>query len=121
MAFAVVKKDGAGKHRPKQNGAKILGRYKRNKNSKYAAVRRITGRFAKRFSGDFAFRPRFHLSIRAIAFDLAAVFAAVDRQIETRFSRSIESVRVLVCAVKRRSRIKDKHTHRCQKMFLLFD
>ena len=40
---------------------------------------------------------------------MAAVFAAVDRQIETRFSRSIESVRVLVCggAKRRRSRIKD--------------
>ena len=52
MVFAAVKKDGAGKRRPKQNGAKILGRYKRNKNSKYAAVRRITGRFVKRFSGE---------------------------------------------------------------------
>ena len=31
MVFAVVKKDGAGKHRPEQNGAKILGIYKRNK------------------------------------------------------------------------------------------
>ena len=36
------------------------------------------GRFAKRFSGDFAFRPRFHLSIRANAFNLAAVVAAVN-------------------------------------------
>ena len=52
MVFAAVKKDGAGKRRPKQNGAKILGRYKRNKNSKYAAVRRITGRFVERFSGE---------------------------------------------------------------------
>lgn len=52
MVFAAVKKDGAGKHRPKQNGAKILGRYKRHKNSKLADERRITGRFAKRFSGE---------------------------------------------------------------------
>ena len=52
MVFAVVKKDGAGKRRPKQNGAKILGKKKRSKNSKYAAVRRITGQFAKRFSGE---------------------------------------------------------------------
>ena len=52
MVFAVVKKDGAGKRRPKQNGAKILGKKKRSKNSKYAAVRRTTGRFAKRFSGE---------------------------------------------------------------------
>ena len=93
-------------------------RVKTHKTRLQTAKRR---KIAKRFGGDFAFRLRFHLSIRAIAFNLAAVFAAVDRQIETRFSRSIESVRVLVCAAKRRSRIKDKHTHRCQKMFLLFD
>ena len=30
MVLAVIKKDGAGKRRPKQNGAKTLGRYKRN-------------------------------------------------------------------------------------------
>ena len=52
MVFAAVKKDGAGKRRTKQNGAKTLGRKKRHKNSKYADVRRITGRFAKRFSGE---------------------------------------------------------------------
>ena len=52
MVFAVVKKDGAGKHRPKQNGAKILGRYKRNKTQNLADERRTTGRFAKRFSGE---------------------------------------------------------------------
>jgi len=62
MVFAAVKKDGAGKHRPKQNGAKILGRYKRNKNSKYAAVRRTTGRFAKRFSGERPVSLGFELS-----------------------------------------------------------
>ena len=50
------KKRRRNKRRPKQNGAKILGRYKRNKNSKYAAVRRITGRFAKRFSANGPFR-----------------------------------------------------------------
>ena len=47
MVYAVVKKDGAGKTQPK-----TLGRKKRRKNSKYAAERRITGRFAKRFSGE---------------------------------------------------------------------
>lgn len=52
MVFAAVKKDGAGKQQPKQNAAKILGKKKRSKNSKYAAVRRTTGRFAKRFSGE---------------------------------------------------------------------
>jgi len=31
---------------------KTLGRKKRRKNSKYADERRITGRFAKRFSGE---------------------------------------------------------------------
>ena len=52
MVFAAVKKDGAWKRRPKQNGAKILGRYKRNETQNLAAVRRIMGRFAKRFSGE---------------------------------------------------------------------
>ena len=52
MVFAAVKKDGAGKRRPKQNGAKILGRYKRNETQNIADERRITGRFAKRFSGE---------------------------------------------------------------------
>lgn len=62
MVFAAVKKDGAGKCRPKQNGAKILGRYKRNKNSKYADERRIMGRFAKRFSGERPVSLGFELS-----------------------------------------------------------
>ena len=52
MVFAAIKKDGAGKRRPKQNGAKILGRYKRNETQNIADERRITGRFAKRFSGE---------------------------------------------------------------------
>ena len=52
MVFAAVKKDGAGKHRPKQNGAKKLGRYKRRKTQNLADERRTTGRFAKRFSGE---------------------------------------------------------------------
>ena len=52
MVFAAVIKGGAGKRRPKQNGAKTLGRKKRRKNSKCADERRITGRFAKRFSGE---------------------------------------------------------------------
>lgn len=52
MVFVVVKKDGARKRRPKKTQPKTLGRKKRHKNTKYAAVRRITGRFAKRFSGE---------------------------------------------------------------------
>ena len=52
MVFAAVKKDGAEKHRPKQNGAEALGRYKRRKTQNLADERRTTGRFAKRFSGE---------------------------------------------------------------------
>ena len=52
MVFAVVKKDRAGKRRPKQNGAKTLGRKKSHKTQNLADERRITGRFAKRFSGE---------------------------------------------------------------------
>ena len=46
MFFAVVKKDGAGKHRPKQNGAKKTQAIKRHDNSKnaecgdYGAIRK---------------------------------------------------------------------------------
>ena len=43
MVFAVVKKDGAGKHRPKQNGAKILGRYKRNKTQNMPPCEELRG------------------------------------------------------------------------------
>lgn len=52
MVFAAVKKDGAGNAARNKTQPKTLGRKKRHKNSKYAAVRRITGRFAKRFSGE---------------------------------------------------------------------
>ena len=62
MVFAAVKKDGAWKRRPKQNGAKILGRYKRNETQNLAAVRRIMGRFAKRFSGERPVSLGFELS-----------------------------------------------------------
>lgn len=43
MVFAVVKKDGAGNHRPKQNGAKILGRYKRNKTQNMPPCEELRG------------------------------------------------------------------------------
>ena len=78
MVFAVVKKDGAGKRRPKQNATENTRKKEKAQNSKYADERRIMGRFAKRFSGGFAFRPRFHLSIQANASNLAAVFTAFD-------------------------------------------
>ena len=52
MVFAVVKKEGAGNTARNKTQPKTLGRKKRLKNSKYAAVRKITGRFAKRFSGE---------------------------------------------------------------------
>lgn len=52
MVFAVVKKESAGNTARNKTQPKTLGRYKRNKNSKYADERRIMGRFAKRFSGE---------------------------------------------------------------------
>ena len=53
MVFAVVKKRTAqGNTARNKTQPKTLERKKRRKNSKYAAVRRITGRFAKRFSGE---------------------------------------------------------------------
>ena len=52
MVFAVVKKDGAGKRRPKQNVNENTRKKEKAQNSKYAAVRRIMGRFAKRFRGE---------------------------------------------------------------------
>lgn len=52
MDFRQQKRTAQKKRRPKQNGAKILGRYKRNETQNLAAVRRIMGRFAKRFSGE---------------------------------------------------------------------
>lgn len=52
MVFAVVKKDGAGKRRPKQNATENTRKKEKAQNSKYADERRITGRFAKRFSGE---------------------------------------------------------------------
>ena len=52
MVFAVVKKDCAGKHRPKQNATENTRKKEKAQNSKYADERRITGRFAKRFSGE---------------------------------------------------------------------
>ena len=52
MVFAVVKKDGAGKHRPKQNATENTRKKEKAQNSKYVDERRTTGRFAKRFSGE---------------------------------------------------------------------
>ena len=52
MVFAVVKKDGAGKHRPKQNATENTRKKEKAQNSNLADERRIMGRFAKRFSGE---------------------------------------------------------------------
>ena len=52
MVFAAVKKDGAGKRRPKQNVTENTRKKEKAQNSKYADERRITGRFAKRFSDE---------------------------------------------------------------------
>lgn len=51
MVFAAVKKDGAGKHRPKQYETKKNSEAKKEQNSKNADCG-FTGRFAKRFSGE---------------------------------------------------------------------
>ena len=52
MVFAAVKKDGAGKRRPKQNANENTRKKKGAKTQNLADERRITGRFAKRFSGE---------------------------------------------------------------------
>ena len=53
MVFAAVKKDDAGKRRPKQNRAKKHSEERKGKKTQNLAdERRITGRFAKRFSGE---------------------------------------------------------------------
>ena len=53
MVFAVVKKDGAGKTPPEtKRNLKHSEDIKGTKLKNLAAVRRITGRFAKRFSGE---------------------------------------------------------------------
>lgn len=52
MVFAAVKKDGAGNAARNKTQPKTLGRKKRHKTQNLANERRITGRFAKRFSGE---------------------------------------------------------------------
>ncbi len=53
MVFAVVKNDGVGKCLPKQNATeKHSEERKGTKTQNIADERRITGRFAKRFSGE---------------------------------------------------------------------
>ena len=53
MVFAVVKNDGVGKRRPKQNATeKHSEERKGTKTQNITDERRITGRFAKRFSGE---------------------------------------------------------------------
>ena len=52
MVFAAVKKDGAGNTARNKTQSKTLGRNKRRKTQNLADERRITGRFAKRFSGE---------------------------------------------------------------------
>ena len=53
MVFAAVKKDGAGKHQLKQNATEKHSEERKGaKTQNLADERRITGRFAKRFSGE---------------------------------------------------------------------
>ncbi len=63
MVFAVVKKDGAGKHCPKQNATEKHSEERKGaKTQNLADERRITGRFAKRFSGERPVSLGFELS-----------------------------------------------------------
>ena len=56
MVFAAVKKDGAGKRRPKQNGAKILGRYKRNKTQNLPTSEELRGDLPSGLAANAPFR-----------------------------------------------------------------
>lgn len=62
MVFAAVKKDGAGNAARNKTQPKTLGRKKRHKTQNLADERRITGRFAKRFSGERPVSLGFELS-----------------------------------------------------------
>lgn len=63
MVFAAVKKDGAGKHRPKQNATEKHSEVRKGAQTQNLAdERRITGRFAKRFSGERPVSLGFELS-----------------------------------------------------------
>lgn len=63
MVFAAVKKDGAGKHQPKQNATEKHSEERKGaKTQNLADERRITGRFAKRFSGERPVSLGFELS-----------------------------------------------------------
>ncbi len=52
MVFAVVKRTAQGTTARNKTQPKTLGRKKRHKTQNLADERRITGRFAKRFSGE---------------------------------------------------------------------
>ena len=53
MVFAAVKKDGAGKRRPKQTATKKHSEERKGaKTQNLADEQKITGRFVKRFSGE---------------------------------------------------------------------
>lgn len=52
MVFAVVKRTAQGTTARNKTQPKTLGRMKRHKTQNLADERRITGRFAKRFSGE---------------------------------------------------------------------
>ena len=56
MVFAAVKKDGAGKRRPKQNGAKTLGRYKRNETQNMPPCEELRGDSSSGLAANVPFR-----------------------------------------------------------------
>lgn len=61
MVFAAVKK-GAGKRHPKQNGAKILGRYKRNKTQNMPPCEELRGGSPSGLAANAPFRSALSLS-----------------------------------------------------------
>ena len=56
MVFAAVKKDGAEKHRPKQNGAEALGRYKRNETQNMPPCEELWGNSPSGLAANAPFR-----------------------------------------------------------------
>ena len=83
MVFAAVKKDGVGKRRPKQNAIeKHSEERKDTKTQNLADERRITGRFAKRFSGERPVSLGFELTFLSEFSEL--VWRVLDRDAKRR-------------------------------------
>ena len=63
MVFAAVKKYGAGKRRPKQNEAKILGRYKRNEIQNMLPCEELRGDSPSGLAANAPFRSGFKVDL----------------------------------------------------------